>query len=119
MSRFINEYVTFSVRNKELCALGYFVKKFCYLIDEKLKKEVHCIFWKTFEMEIVHSRKLSQHLLCGFFMGFMYFCETFNLKKDNNEDFKLIQKLYVQIKSFAILPKEKVKIGNRGKPFFN
>lgn len=60
------------------------------------------------------SKKVSQNILCGFFTGFMHFCEVVNLRKEKNEDKKVIQKLYSKIKSLAILPNEKYKFANRG-----
>lgn len=107
----------FSVKSKELCALGYFVKKFSYLIEEALQKEIKAVFWMTFQKEILNPSTSSQKIISGFFKGFMYYCEIYKLRKENDDDNKIIQKIYIQIKNLAIISKEKartVKIGNRG-----
>lgn len=99
--------------------LGCFVKKFFYFIDESTRKEIKNLFWRTFQMELANPIKTSQYILCGFFTGFMHFCEIHNLQRENEEDNKIIQKMYLKIKNLAILPKEKIKIANRGcKPLF-
>lgn len=111
-------YKYFLVKNNELHALGYFVKRFSYLVDDVQKKEIKAIFWITFQKEI-NNPKISQKILCGFFKGFMYYCEIYHLRKENVEDNKIIKTLYTQIKNLAIFREEKektrtIKIANRG-----
>lgn len=72
-----------------------------------------------FQKEITNPQTISQKILYGFFRGFMYYCEIYHLKKENDEDNKIVQKLYTQIKSLAILSQEKektktIKVANRG-----
>lgn len=64
-------------------------------------------------MQVTNTQKSSASLVCGFFTGFMHYCKIYNLRKENDEDNKIIQKLYPQIKSLAVL-KEKIKTANRG-----
>lgn len=106
----------FLVKGKELLALGFFVKKFSYLIDESTMKEIKALFWRTFQMEGVKP-KISQPVLCGFFTGFMHFCEIYNLQRETEEDYKIIQKLYGKIKELAILSTERIKVANRGEQY--
>lgn len=58
--------------------------------------------------------KISQSVLCGFFTGFMHFCEIYNLQKENEEDYKIIKMLYSKIKILGVLSNDKIKIANRG-----
>lgn len=104
----------FSVKNKELCALGYFVKKYSYLIDDVLRKEIKSTFWRTFQLEAMNTKKQSQNILCGFFTGFMHYCEIYKLQKENSEDNKLIKQLYPLLTKLAVLTNDRIKTANRG-----
>lgn len=93
-----------------MVVLGYFAKRYQYLISKH--KELQLLFVRNLDPELFKPKK-SQHIICGFFTGFSYFCESFPLDLTKNEDKKLIEKLY-KLMHNLVVPTEKIKIGNRG-----
>lgn len=95
-----------------MMVLGAYIKKYSYLIEDSSKKKLESIFLRIFQKEVT-KRQYSQTVLCGFFTGFLHFCESFPLKF--NEDKLTINLLYKWIKELATISKtDKIKMGNRG-----
>ncbi|KAJ8958549.1 hypothetical protein NQ314_006388 [Rhamnusium bicolor] len=103
-----------TVKHKELVVLGFFVKRYQYLVSNP--KESQQLFIRSLEPEILKPKK-SQNIICGFFLGFSYYCESFPLNLDNTDDKKLIERLYKFIK-VLVVPSDKIKIGNRAAILF-
>lgn len=93
-----------------MVALGYFAKRYQYLISKP--KDLQLLLVRNLDPELFKPKK-SQHIICGFFTGFSYFCESFPLDLTKNDDKKLIEKLY-KLMNTLVLPTDKMKIGNRG-----
>ncbi|KAG5877905.1 hypothetical protein JTB14_011621 [Gonioctena quinquepunctata] len=107
-----------TVKNKEMTVLGYFAKKYPYLISDP--KKVQQTFWRNFETLVAKpNRKVSQNVLEGFFLGFMYFLEAFPLKPEISENKKIADKLYKSLKGLVTVSKtERIKSGNRAALLF-
>ncbi|KAJ8918257.1 hypothetical protein NQ315_014127 [Exocentrus adspersus] len=98
-----------TVKHKELIALGYFAKRYQYLISNP--RDLRLLFVRNLDTEFFKPKK-SQNIICGFFIGFSYFCESFPLDITKSEDKTLVEKLYRLIHSLVI-PTDKTKFGNR------